>query len=350
MKKNTITPAVIDLFCGCGGVTEGLKNSGFRIMAAVDSDPVAAATYRLNHPDVAFIQKDIKRIKAPMLRKIKAKCRRIDLMVVCAPCQPFSSQNASRDRLDGRTHLILEAIRFARILKPRIIFFENVSGLLANTFHPILAKLSRALQRIGYQLGRPMKIDAADYGVPQRRKRCIIIASRHKPIVTIPRATTPKGSRITVRRAFSGLRNLRSGERDSNDALHAARCHSRIALRRLRHIPLNGGSRFSLPASLMLKCHKGRRGHPDVYGRMWWDKVAPTLTTGCTDITRGRFAHPSQDRAITLREAALLQSFPRKYIFYGSRRDVARQIGNAVPVAMIASIGRFLRHQLIEVT
>ena len=147
-----------------------------------------------------------------------------------------------------------------------------------------------------------------------------------------------RAPRRTVAQAIRGLRPLGSGERDPDDALHAARRHSPIALRRLEAVPPNGGSRSSLPPSLAMRCHAGKRGYPDVYGRMAWDDVAPTLTTGCTDVTRGRFAHPEQHRAITLREAALLQSFPPGYVFHGTVGRVAVQIGNAVPVAMVAAM------------
>jgi DNA (cytosine-5)-methyltransferase 1 len=150
----------------------------------------------------------------------------------------------------------------------------------------------------------------------------------------------------TVRDTIAHLPKLSSGEGDPTDSLHWARSHRPIALARLAAIPMDGGSRFQLPEHLVLPCHRGQKGFPDVYGRMRWDDVAPTLTTGCDDVTKGRFAHPEQNRAITLREAALLQTFPDDYVFSGNRRQIARQIGNAVPVAMIERLAPVLRSAL----
>lgn len=203
--------------------------------------------------------------------------------------------------------------------------------------------LSKRLKRLGYKLSLPLKIDAATLGVPQRRERCILVASKYNAIVKsfgVALATTkPK----TVRDAIGFLPSLRSGEA-SQDPLHRARKHHAITLERLKHIPKDGGSRSALPEYLQLACHKGKdNDFPDVYGRMEWSAVAPTLTTGCTDLTRGRFAHPEDDRALSLREAALLQTFPKNYIFYGNSGQVARQIGNAVPVEMARRIVSHLK-------
>lgn len=162
-----------------------------------------------------------------------------------------------------------------------------------------------------------------------------MIAARTGRALRIFEETKFSARHRTVRDAIGKLAPLSSGECDPKDVLHQARCHQKIALERLRAIPKDGGSRSHLPEHLMLKCHRDPHSFSDVYGRMQWDGVAPTLTTGCDDITRGRFAHPEQDRAITLREAALLQTFPKRYVFAGNRREIARQIGNAVPVSMI---------------
>ena len=162
----------------------------------------------------------------------------------------------------------------------------------------------------------------------------------------MPPATTPQGSRFTVAEALKGLRQLATGQADKSDLLHFSRNHNAIALQRLAHIPKNGGSRFSLPPHLELDCHKGKKGYPDVYGRMRWADVAPTLTTGCTDVTRGRFAHPEEDRAITLREAARLQTFPDQYAFSGNASEIATQIGNAVPMKLIETIAPVIRKVL----
>ena len=338
----------IDLFCGCGGVTEGLKRQGFKVVAAVDCDPVACRTYRDNHREGKLIEKDIREVDPSIFLDNPLKGQLLDLLVVCAPCQPFSSQNRKKAN-DDRAELILETIRFITILQPKVIMFENVPGLTSPRFSPILKELKSGLKKEGYLTGDPITADVADYCVPQRRLRCIMFAARNHPPPEFPKPVTPPGRRVTVGYVIDNLPRLKSAQADPEDELHFARNHRPIALERMSHIPKNGGSRFSLPEHLVLDCHKGHKGYPDVYGRMCWDDVAPTLTTGCTDITRGRFIHPEDDRAITLREASRLQSFPDNYHFKGSAKDIAIQIGNAVPVKFIEALGPTLLKSIAAV-
>lgn len=335
-------PTAIDLFCGCGGVTAALKARHFRVLAAVDCDPVACASYRNNHKSVHLYQADIKEISPQMLRDKHLGGKDLDLLVVCSPCQPFSQQNR-KQTTDDRSELILTAVDFAKVLAPSLIFFENVPGLTRSKFSEIMLGLRSGLEREGYIVGDPRTVDTADYGVPQRRLRCVMLAAKGKEPPQLPSPTTPQGRRRTVRHAIGSLPSLTSGSAAPDDRLHKARNHQIIALRRLELIPKDGGSRSSLPEDLWLECHRTHDGHPDVYGRMKWDDVAPTLTTGCTDVTRGRFAHPRDDRAITLREAARLQTFPDSYEFAGSDRHIAVQLGNAVPVEFIRTIAPVLR-------
>lgn len=335
-------PTAVDLFSGSGAVTQGLIVGGFEVVAAVDNDPIACATYRLNHPAVHLYEKGIEDVSPARIRTLQLHRRNLDLLVVCAPCQPFSSQNRARKR-DPRARLILHCVRFAAVLKPKLIFFENVPGLVASRHARIVGQLRRGLARIGYVLSEPVKVDAADFGVPQRRLRCIMLAARRKLPAEELLLPPAAADRKTVHDAIGHLRRLKSGERDPDDALHRARVHQPIALRRLASIPKNGGDRFALPPELELDCHRGHDGHPDVYGRMEWDSVAPTLTSGCTDITRGRFAHPEDDRAITLREAALLQTFPPAYKISGNASQIAAQIGNAVPVGLVSGLAPILK-------
>ncbi|WP_034834355.1 DNA cytosine methyltransferase [Endozoicomonas numazuensis] len=318
----------VDLYCGSGAVSQGLKQVGFKVLAAVDNDPVACKTYRMNHPEVNLAEGDIRSLKAADVCQNKS----IDLLVVCAPCQPFSSQNRLRGSDDPRSDLVLECIKFVEQLTPNVVFFENVPGIALSG---VSKKLSTKLSEYGYYLGEPRTLNAAHYNVPQRRVRSIMVASKSRELTEQFYASLKPSSKVTVRDAISGLRSLAAGQKDPKDKLHFARNHSEIALKRLSYIEKDGGSRFSIPYELQLNCHKDTKAYPDVYGRMKWDDVAPTLTTGCTDITRGRFAHPEDDRAISLREAALLQTFPREYSFYGNSGQIARQIGNAVPVNMI---------------
>lgn len=326
-------PVAIDLFCGCGAVSQGLRQAGFNVLSALDCDPIACDTYAANHPDVHLVRADICTTAPAALLPQGMPPSGVDLLVVCAPCQPFSSQNRHKQG-DARADLILQAPRFVAALRPRLVFFENVPGLVSPANRRLLQQLESAFAAEGYTLGQPVRVDAADYAVPQRRMRCIMFAAAPGvPLPQLPLPITPEGARCTVHDALADLPPLTSGQA-TKDPLHFARNHQPIALQRMRHIPHDGGSRFSLPPELELDCHKGHSGHPDVYGRMKWNDVAPTLTTGCTDVTRGRFMHPRDDRAISLREAARLQSFPDAYAFTGRPAAIARQIGNAVPVQL----------------
>lgn len=295
----------------------------------------------MNHSRVRLYEEDIRNLVPQRIRHECLEGTELDLMVVCAPCQPFSSQNRNRSD-DNRSHLLLDAARFVDTLRPKVLFVENVPGLAAGPHADLLADF-RAACGPSYVFTGPLRVNAADYSVPQRRIRCLLIATRGVRVPSLPPPLTPPGQRVTVRDVIAGLPPLASGESDPEDALHAAREHRPIALARLRAVPKNGGSRDALPESLTLACHTRPTSYPDVYGRMSWDTVAPTLTTGCTDITRGRFAHPDADRAITPREAALLQTFPRRYAFTGGPGVIARQIGNALPFALLRALAPTFR-------
>jgi len=299
----------------------------------------------MNHPGVELLESDIRLTDPSTFVQRFPDALGVDLLVLCAPCQPFSSQNRRRGP-DTRAELLLQAPRFAQVLKPGCILIENVPGLTTPSNVHILERLEAQLGEAGYLLSKPRRVDAADLGVPQRRLRCVMLACRSEMALRLFEEFDLPQRRRTVRDAIGGLPEIKAGERLSKDPLHRARAHQQIALERLRAIPKNGGSRAALPAHLRLKCHQDDHSYSDVYGRMCWDDVAPTLTTGCDDITRGRFAHPDQDRAITLREAALLQTFPKTYRFAGNKSEIARQIGNAVPVAMVRALVPLIRQVL----
>jgi len=338
-------PTMIDLFAGCGGATLGFKNKGFKVLAAVEFDPVVAETYRLNHPEVTLYEQDVREVEPGQVMK---QCRlgtgELTVLSVCAPCQPFSRQNRIK-RPDSRVGLVLEALRFITVMRPAFIFFENVPGLHRGKYRDVLERLIAGLKDEGYTVTTPRVVDAVEYGVPQFRKRLILLAAAGGETPPFPEPThappeaalqTGKTPWRTVRDAFDGLPPLQSGEQDKNDPLHKARKHHPLSLERLRHIPHNGGSRHSLPPHLQLNCHRNGRnvGYHDVYGRMDYQRPSNTLTTGCTNFTKGRFAHPEQDRAITPREAARLQTFPDSYRFCGTYEQISSQIGNAVPVLL----------------
>jgi DNA (cytosine-5)-methyltransferase 1 len=340
---------VVDLYCGSGGVTAGLKAAGWQVIAACDNDPIASSTYRSNHPEVRLIEKDIRDDCTITEIVAAAGGLQVDLLVVCAPCQPFSSQNRKRGN-DPREELIVRSLAVIPGLRPGLIFFENVPGLATASYLPILEELRSCIAEFGYSITTPLLRDAACYGVPQRRRRCVMLAARNEMALKTFRAAKIEQAKRTVHQAISDLSTLEPGDAHPTDSLHRARRHSSLAIERLRHVSADGGSRKSLPAHLELRCHRGSDAFPDVYGRMKWDAVAPTLTTGCTDVTKGRFAHPDQHRAISLREAARLQTFADDYKFQGNVAQVARQIGNAVPPAMITAFAAAFEAALADVS
>lgn len=344
-------PTLIDLFSGCGGITQGFKNQGFQVLAAIEWDTITAQTYRKNHPEVLMYEDDIRNVQPKeMLKRCGLQRGELTVLSVCAPCQPFSRQNRL-PKEDDRTKLVLETLRFVAVLQPKYILMENVPGLNKGKNKNILDKLTKILQEnLNYNVLDPYIVDAVNYGVPQFRKRLILLCSREDVPLSIPETThvSPKEEQQgkedwrTVQDAFQGIHRLASGWKSRTDPMHQARNHTPLNLERLQNIPKNGGSRHSLPEHLQLACHKkGGTGYNDVYGRMDFGKPANTLTTGCTNITKGRYAHPTANRAITPREAARLQTFPDFYKFEGTYEHISVQIGNAVPVGLAEVFARY---------
>ena len=333
-------PSAIDLFSGAGGLTEGLTNAGFDVRAAVEIDQTAIQTYKLNHQGVPVVDKDIRKVTGPeLLAAARVSAGGLDLLSGCPPCQGFSTlRTRRRDSSDDpRNDLIFEVLRLVRSTRPRAVLIENVPGL-ANQER--FTHFCRGLSAAGY--GQEYAIlDASSFGVPQRRSRLVLVGIRGG----LPPKdwATPIDSRTTVREAISFLPP--AGK--SGDPLHdipERRSHS--VMERIRLVPQDGGNRADLPPSYQLDCHRRSTGFHDVYGRMAWDEISPTITSGCTNPSKGRFLHPSEHRAITLREAALLQSFPPDYRFTLARgkEHAALQIGNAFPPALIRPIAsRILR-------
>lgn len=332
MPKKTYT--AIDLFCGAGGLTLGLKNAGFKVLAGVENSSIAAITYRANHPKVKLFECDIREITAEkLLSDLNLNPGELDLLAGCPPCQGFSSHK-TRNRLpsnnDARNELVFEFLRFVEITLPKTVMLENVPALAKDWR---ISMLRESLSALGYVIDEQFAQikDAADFGVPQRRKRLLVKASRLGQIKNAE-ISRPK---TTVRDAISHL--SRPGK--SGDDLHDIQeKRSEKVKQIISHVPKDGGSRMDLPKALWLDCHKrNERGYRDVYGRMHWDDVAPTITGGCHNPSKGRFLHPDQDRAITLREAAILQTFPEDYKFSLSRGkdSVALMIGNALPPMFI---------------
>ena len=323
-------PTAIDCFAGCGGMTEGFRQAGYRVVGAIEIDPCASVVYKLNHHRVRVWQDDIKNISAQsILRMLKLRKGELDLLGGCPPCQGFSrlrTRNGKRCIRDKRNDLIYEFQRLVLDLRPKHVMLENVPRLIKDQR---LRNFTRSLEDAGYTL-KVEVLNVAHYGVPQRRRRAIVIASR----VGEPCLANEDAACHSVRQAIGSL----GPAGNSGDPLHdMPEKRSAIVRERIRQIPKNGGGRASLPRHLQLECHSDLDGFWDVYGRMAWDEPAPTITTGCFNPSKGRFLHPAENRAITIREAALLQSFPSSYEFpvrFGKVK-LAEMIGNALPPAFI---------------
>lgn len=345
-------PSAIELFSGCGGLSTGLIASGFTVLSAVEINQTAANTYRLNHPTVNLIVADVRTVTAAsLLQKHNLKRGQLDLLAGCSPCQGFSRlRKGESGKEDSRNQLVLEFLRLVRGLYPKTIFMENVPGLITTEYgKKLFKKVLTELSCLGYNVDYKV-IDTADYGIPQFRKRFVLLGSRYKRYpITLPDTThaSPNENEEkhkmpwnTVRMAFHGIPPLLNGATDPNIPLHTCSRIGELNMKRIRSVPHDGGSRSAFPPDLVLKCHKDYpNGFRDVYGRMHWDRPSPTLTSGCTNITRGRYVHPDQDRGISLYEAARLQTFPDDYEFVGTFGEKALQIGNAVPVQLAQIMG-----------
>jgi DNA (cytosine-5)-methyltransferase 1 len=343
IAKRKIFTAV-DLFCGCGGCTVGLKKAGFRVLGAVDIDPLSARTYKANHSDVMLWVTDIRELEpADMLNAIGCNKGELDLLAGCPPCQGFSTirtMNGAFRVEDSRNDLLLEFQRFVEALRPNAVMIENVPGL---AYDERFAEFRKKMKRLGY-VGDHRILNAAQYGVPQRRRRLIYLAGIGMKIPFAEKADRKR----TVKGAIGGL--PQPGE--SGDPVHdMPEKRTPKVLEIIQHIPRNGGSRRDLPERFHLECHKRCTGFKDVYGRMAWNDVAPTITSGCFNPSKGRFLHPEEDRAITMREAALLQGFPRRYKFptTNNKSAVALMIGNALPPPFIAAHARSIALTLDDI-
>jgi len=328
-------PSVVDFFSGCGGTSLGFRQAGLPVAMGIDNDRDAADTYRANFPEAKFLEIDVRQLAASDLKPLLPTGPL--LFAGCAPCQPFSRQNRNKKTTDPRRDLLSEFARILIAIRPEYIIVENVPGLQRVTRSGPLHAFVRRLMRTGYQVSIDV-LRALDFGVPQERRRLVVVAAlAEEPALPVPTHGPGLLRTATVRDFVRGLPPLASGETDERDPDHVAMALSEMNLKRIRSTP-EGGDRRNWPKKLLLECHSQHKGHTDVYGRMSWDKPASGLTTRCISYSNGRFGHPDQDRAISVREAACLQTFPRSFRFSGSPTSKARQIGNAVPPLMAQRI------------
>lgn len=330
-KKNNVPQSAnvsaIDLFCGVGGLTHGLQRGGIRVNAGIDIDRECKYPYEVNNKSI-FINKDLANVNCAELTPLFSDSP-YRLLAGCAPCQPFSTYNQKNS--DEKWKLLKEFSRIILELQPDFVTMENVPKVVR---HSIFTDFLKSLKtyHIWYDI-----VECTAYGVPQTRRRLILLASKHGKITLIP-PTHKQKSVVTVRKAIGSLPPVVAGEKCASDLLHAAPRLSELNYKRIRQ-SVPGGTWRDWPYELVTDCHRRGTGetYPSVYGRMRWDEPAPTITTQFFGFGNGRFGHPEQDRAISIREAAILQTFPRKYKFLSKGQDVrfnvlGRLIGNAVPV------------------
>ena len=346
----------IDLFCGCGGASLGLKDAGYTVVGAVDNDPIACETYFKNLGLEPICQNLRLFSGQQILDNYDLKKGDIDLVVGCPPCQGFSSLRRTRysDTTDARKSLVTVFMKRIEEIRPKAVVFENVKGIASKQgLQYYLKRFLRKMEKMGYSTNWKL-INASDYGVAQHRKRVFVlaVAGSSKPTFLPETHSSPEKSSTskiwkTVRDEIESLPPLGPGEICDSVLNHRARTHSENVLEIIQHIPKDGGSRRSLPKRLWLPCHKRLydkkgRGAESIYGRMTWDKPAPTITCRCTTPSSGRFLHPEQDRAITPREAARIQSFPDDFEFPTQFSASEKLIGNAVPAELLKSqLGSF---------
>lgn len=330
----------VDLFCGAGGLTAGLIKAKIKVKAGYDIDPACAYPYTKNNKDATYILKDVQELTGEELAQHYSEGS-IRLLAGCAPCQPFSTYNQGKDaRNDKKWPLLYAFARLIRELRPELVTMENVPDVIKHTVYKDFIK---NLIEQGYEIWDNTVL-CSDYGVPQNRRRHVLLASRISKIEII--APTHKEKHVTVRQAIGKLPAISSGEVCKLDPLHRSAKLRKLNLARIR-ASKPGGSWKDWPKELMAKCHlkPSGRTYPSVYARMEWDKPAPTMTTQCYGFGNGRFGHPEQDRAISLREAAIFQGFPKDYQFYDSNKAIpsmsvmGRMIGNAVPVRLGEVVG-----------
>ncbi|MDE2026886.1 MAG: DNA cytosine methyltransferase, partial [Patescibacteria group bacterium] len=313
MKKKL---KVIDLFSGCGGSALGFKQAGFDIRVAVDINKIASETFKANFPSSHVISNDISYVSSQdLLDAAKEKNGEGIVIIACPPCQGFSTARRKSEMLtDPRNRLIYEFLRVVKEIRPMAFVMENVPGLANGAGKLMFLDILQRLKELGYTTTHGV-VDVADYGVPQRRKRLVMLGTNRTDIrISFPSKTNQDPNLKdrylppwnTVRNVISDLSAISAGETSLNDPLHHSPKLADINLQRMSHTPHDGGDRLSWPEELILECHKKVNGYKDIYGRMRWDTPSPTITAGCVMISKGRYGHPEQNRAMSLREAARL--------------------------------------------
>jgi DNA (cytosine-5)-methyltransferase 1 len=346
-KINTELKAV-DFFCGGGGMSFGMLQAGINVIAGIDHEPKCKETYEANITGAEFIEADVFKLQETYLEEHLNLKRNDDKLILigCSPCQFWSIINTERTKSLESKNLLKEFTRFVKYFNPGYVVVENVPGVLRKKEESGLQEFIEWLKSEdnGYTVHFDVH-NVSDYGVPQNRKRFTLIANRINDCEVLPLKS--EGPKLTVRDVLgpdNGFPEIKHGNNDKTPFLHSVMRLGELNQERLTQVEKNGGTRFGFAGNpkLQLKCFIGRdNSFKDTFGRLWWDRPSPTITTKFYNISNGRFVHPEEDRALSLREGAVLQSFPRDYKFFGNGLDsIARIIGNAVPPAYAKSIGK----------
>tara|TARA_R110002167_G_scaffold155670_1_gene350123 strand:+ start:657 stop:1727 length:1071 start_codon:yes stop_codon:yes gene_type:complete len=343
--KNKAKIKAVDFFCGGGGMSYGMQKSGIQVLAGIDYEEKCRATYNANIGKDKFIKADVFKLKEEELEK-RLNLNRDDdelLLIGCSPCQFWSIINTDKNKSQKSKNLLVEFERFVKYFNPGYVVVENVPGVLRKKGESGLEKFINWLESSKYTVHFKVH-NTSDYGVPQNRKRFTLIANRINSNELEPIKSTKK---LTVRDVIgeeNGFSKIKAGHKDETDFKHSVAGISNLTLRRIKKVKKNGGDRLSFAndPELQLSCFIGRdSSHRDTFGRLWWDKPSPTITTKFFSVSNGRFVHPVENRALSIREGATLQSFPKSFKFLGtSHASIARLIGNAVPPEYAKRIGK----------
>lgn len=351
-KENILLKAV-DFFCGAGGVSCGFNSVGIKVLGGIDIDPKFKKTYEENNGAI-FLNEDVSNLapeKLCELLPIEKNDNNL-IFVGCSPCQYYSNLKSDKTKSKQGRLLLDDFKEFVLHFRPGFVFIENVPGLEKNEGSP-LHSFKQALQEQGYVFDQAV-LNAKYFGVPQNRRRFVLVASRITESISLPKKICSKEQLVTVKDAigdYEKFPEINAGTEDKTKFLHAAAHLSDLNLERVKQTPKNGGSRktWAQNDKLQLACYKSHDGHHDVYGRMTWDKPSPAITTRFIYTSTGRYSHPEQNRGISLREGATLQSFPLNYNFYSPNKGaIATMIGNAVPPKLAEAIGQSLKEHWIK--
>lgn len=348
-KDNKRKYTVVDLFCGIGGLSHGFIKEKFNVVAGFDIDESCKYAFETNNKS-KFYCTDVGNLSGDEILRHYSKSD-IKILVGCAPCQPFSSYTfKDKEKRKSKWGLLYDFLRLITETKPEIVSMENVAQLINFKKAPVFEDFVQGLKKLGYFVTYEI-VNCPDYGIPQTRKRLVLLASKFGEISLIKKTHTPVNYK-SVRDVIGHLPKIEHGKTHKDDQLHFARKLSPLNLKRIKNTPYGGGWK-DWPEDLLLECHKKISGksYSSVYGRMKWDEPAPTITTHCIGYGNGRFGHPVQNRAISLREAALLQTFPSEYKFSAPGNpymtsQIAKQLGNAVPVELGRVIAKSIYNHL----